>query len=363
MNHSLLKNNLLVLFYSIFVFHGCLSDEPGPNANFDIDDTAELLIYLESRGDYINNTSTFSLIEAPEVFATLEDNLILDVRPSEEFVQGHIEGAVNLSGGQILDYILERDHQNYNMIVIVSASGQSSAYYTTLLRLYGLSNVYSLKWGMASWNPFFSNAWQDVISDPINTETFTNYIYDDRNEFTRLPELIFDDNNASIELKLEERTRLFLSRGFVEHSSHLINTEASVSLSRILENWDPRTETYPGYYIICMMRDLYFYEKQGILDYPGHPPTTLEYRTLIPYSEFKSIKYLQTLPTDKTIILYCYNGHYSAALTAYLHILGYDSQSVLYGYNRMHFARMLEHECFHEYLFLQDKIYDFPFTI
>ncbi|MFC2133131.1 rhodanese-like domain-containing protein [Bacteroidota bacterium] len=359
MKHSFVSQKFILLVL-IFVCQGCLSDEPGPSANFTIDDTAELLIYLESKGDYINNTPTFSLIEAPEVFASLNDNLILDVRPSEEFAQGHIEGAVNLTGGELLDYILERDHQSYNMIVLVSASGQSAAYYTTLLRIYGLSNVYSLKWGMASWNSIFSSIWFDVIESPYDTTSFTNYLYEEKNEFTFLPEIIFDDNSITIESKFEERIRFLLLRGFIEHPSHHIDTDASVSLNKIIRRWDPITETYPGYYIICMMHDLYLYGKSGDFTLPGHPPTTLEYQALIPYSEFRSIKYLQTLPTDETIILYDYNGHYSASFAAYLHILGYNSQSVLYGYNRIHYIRMLGWPCFHDYVFRQDKIHNFP---
>ena len=347
----------------IFLCQGCLTDEPEPIAVFEVDDTAELLIYLESKGDYINNTLTFSLIEAPEVFASLDDDLILDVRTSEEFAQGHIEGAINLTGDELLDYILERDHQSYNMIVLVSSSGQSSAYYATLLRIYGLTNVYSLKWGIASWNPIFSGSWFDVIASPYDTASFTNYIYEDKNDYTFLPEIHFDDQSVTIESRLEERIRFLLMRGFLEHPSHQIDTEASVSLTKIIRRWDRTTETYPGYYIICMMHDLYFYDKSGDSNMPGHPPTTLEYQALIPYSEFRSINYLQTLPTAQTIILYGYNGHYSASFAAYLHILGYDVQSVLYGYNRIHYTRMLAWPCFHDYVFRQDKIHDFPFVI
>ncbi|MFC2133132.1 rhodanese-like domain-containing protein [Bacteroidota bacterium] len=361
MKHCCINQNLIILLFIISACQGCLSDEPGPSANFTINDTSELLVYLESKGDYINNTTTFSLIEAPEVFASLNDNLILDVRPSEEFAQGHIDGAINLTAGELLDYILERDHQSYSMIVIVSSSGQSSVYYTTLLRIYGLSNVYSMKWGMASWNPIFSSNWFNVINEQYNTTTFNNYIYEDK-QYSPLPELNFDSENRDIESKLDQRVRFLLDRGFVEDPSWHVYSDASISLTELLERWDPNLQRYTDHYIVCMMLDLYFYEQSGWMTNPGHPPTTILYQALIPISEFRSNLLLQTIPRDETTIIYGYNGHFSAAFTAYFKILGYDVKSILFGYNRMHYGRMLEYDCFHEYLFGQDKIHNFPYT-
>ncbi|RLD92338.1 MAG: hypothetical protein DRJ13_16695 [Bacteroidetes bacterium] len=44
---------------------------------------------------------------------------------------------------------------------------------------------------------------------------------------------------------------------------------------------------------------------------------------------------LKTLPTDKTIVVYCYTGQGSANLTAYLRLVGYDAKSLKYGTNAM----------------------------
>ncbi len=44
---------------------------------------------------------------------------------------------------------------------------------------------------------------------------------------------------------------------------------------------------------------------------------------------------LKTLPTDKTIVVYCYTGQTSANMAAYLQVLGYDAKSLLFGASGM----------------------------
>ena len=45
--------------------------------------------------------------------------------------------------------------------------------------------------------------------------------------------------------------------------------------------------------------------------------------------------YLKTLPTDKTIVVYCYTGQNSASIAAYLRLMGYDAKSLKFGANSM----------------------------
>jgi len=44
---------------------------------------------------------------------------------------------------------------------------------------------------------------------------------------------------------------------------------------------------------------------------------------------------LKTLPTDKTIVVYCYTGQNSARIATYLRVLGYDAKSLKFGANGM----------------------------
>ncbi len=45
--------------------------------------------------------------------------------------------------------------------------------------------------------------------------------------------------------------------------------------------------------------------------------------------------FLNTLPTNKKIAVYCYTGQTSAHVAAYLRVLGYDAKSILFGVNGM----------------------------
>ena len=42
---------------------------------------------------------------------------------------------------------------------------------------------------------------------------------------------------------------------------------------------------------------------------------------------------LNLLPTDKTIVVYCYTGQTSNQVMTYLRMLGYDAASLSYGVN------------------------------
>ena len=49
---------------------------------------------------------------------------------------------------------------------------------------------------------------------------------------------------------------------------------------------------------------------------------------------------LTTLPTDKKIAVYCYTGHTSAHIAAYLRTLGYDAETIVFGVNGMSYNAM-----------------------
>lgn len=71
---------------------------------------------------------------------------------------------------------------------------------------------------------------------------------------------------------------------------------------------------------------------------PGHLPGAIQYT---PKESMKLAACLKTLPTNKTIVVYCYSGQTSAALTAYLRLLGYDAKSLVYGTNSMIYNTMV----------------------
>jgi rhodanese-related sulfurtransferase len=72
---------------------------------------------------------------------------------------------------------------------------------------------------------------------------------------------------------------------------------------------------------------------------PGHIPGAIQYT---PKASMKLDADLKTLPADKNIAVYCYTGQTSAFLAAYLRLLGYNAQTILYGTNAMIYDKMVE---------------------
>jgi rhodanese-related sulfurtransferase len=76
---------------------------------------------------------------------------IIDVRENDEFIQGHISGARNVSRG-----VLERKIKNLlpdplSPILLYCSCGTRSALATDDLQKIGYQNVYSLKGGLLAW--------------------------------------------------------------------------------------------------------------------------------------------------------------------------------------------------------------------
>ena len=53
---------------------------------------------------------------------------------------------------------------------------------------------------------------------------------------------------------------------------------------------------------------------------------------------------LLTLPTDETVVVYCWTGQTAAATIAYLTVLGYDVRSIKFGVNSMIFDALPGHK-------------------
>jgi phage shock protein E len=88
----------------------------------------------------------------PREMAKLKQSpVIIDVRENDEFVQGHISGARNVSRG-----VLERKVKNLvpdplSPVVLYCSCGSQSALAADNLQKIGYQNVYSLKGGLSAW--------------------------------------------------------------------------------------------------------------------------------------------------------------------------------------------------------------------
>lgn len=124
--------------------------------------STNLLIILIAAGALIGLTAALTARKRPssgqslnphQLRALLTDGavLILDVREAEEYVQGHIPGAVLLPLGQMKNRLREipRDRQ----VVTVCLRGRRSRAAAEILTEAGFAKVSSLVGGMTAW-PF-----------------------------------------------------------------------------------------------------------------------------------------------------------------------------------------------------------------
>ncbi len=313
--------NTKILWYFIafaFLFFAACGDDDEPEPTPPpVNESEVLATYLESTnsplGKYYVNTDLPSIITAQDVktFNTTGDIYIIDIRGAGDYDTAHIENAVNVTLADLLTHIEGVNISTYQKVAIVCYTGQTAGFATSLLRLLGYDNVFSMKWGMCSWNEDFAGKW--------NTNIGNAYAYQFTADATAkgtegdLPDLSTGETTG--QAILEARVDDLLAEGY---------TPAKISNQTIFANLD-------NYYIVNYWSEAHYTD-------PGHITGAMQYT---PKEAIALDADLKTLPTDKTVVVYCYTGQTSSFMTAYLRLLGYDAKSLLYGANGMIYDNMI----------------------
>jgi len=267
----------------------------------------ELLVqFLEGNNNYINSELAPSLVLAPEIKENLKNKkyLVLDIRSESWFEYGHIKNAKNVKGPELLNFFKnEITPAEYDKITIVCYSGQSAAYYTSLLRLYGYDNAFSLKWGMSSWaEEFAANVWvKNSTDDFIDTiETTVNPMP----EKGAYPNLTTGktDGESILKQRIEETFA-------IPYKESIVKTAAFI-------------EAPTDFYVMNYMGE----EQYNF----GHLQGAVHYT---PNQSLATTTNLATLPVDKRVVVNCDTGQSAAYVVAYLNVLGYNVGNLAYGSN------------------------------
>ena len=356
----------------IILFSGCLDDRIAPDLNLQTESAIELLVYLESHGDYINSEEINEFVSASDVYANRNSYLIIDVRSPSEFILGHIENAVNVEPQNLMEFIKSKDLNVYPKIVTISESGQSAAYYMALLRIGGFTKVYSMEYGMAVWHQNFAEIWLNATRDfRTGSNHFTNEDYSKPSP-ANLPKLSFENSNKSAKEKIEERINILLAAGFNEklsdssdilkfNSNPLDDGQASIIVETVYRHYDYSSDTFKNYFIVSF-GDNYLYKAhslEGPFAGQGHLPSAVKY---LPMLDLRSTNDLQTITTNKTVAVYDINGQLSPKIVAYLRVLGYDAKSLLFGANNLFYSRVLWVESLRPFAFKQEMIMNLPYV-
>ncbi|NOZ48306.1 MAG: rhodanese-like domain-containing protein [Chlorobi bacterium] len=194
----------------------------------------------------------------------------------------------------------------------------------------GYDKAYSMLWGMCSWDSTFMGPWQSNMTNTYATQFTSDATA--KGEVGELP--VLSTGKESGQDILEARVNYLLTNeneGF---------GGASISNSVVFDNLD-------NYYIINYWPEA---DYTGI----GHIPGATQYT---PKESIKLSTDLKTIPTDKTVVVYCYTGQTSAFLTAYLRLIGYDAKSLKFGTNGMIYDEMTAHK------FSADAVMGYPFVV
>jgi len=299
----------LIVMVMALGFISCSEDSTTPT----IVESDLLIKYLETDGgDYINATAS-NIVTATEVKTNITADatkyLVIDVRDTATFAKGHIAGAVNVPFAGVYNYFKANDLTKYTKVYMVCFSGQSAAYSTGLLRLAGYNNVYSMKYGMASWATANMATWKNSVGNAgASIISQTNV---DKPAAGALP-TITTGKTTGKDILLARVEKAFAD-GFPSVAKDIV------------------IGTLTNYHIAAYWT---------LADYndPGHLPGAPCY---VPKTDLKSTGALKTLPTNKTIAIYCYTGHTAAYAAAFLKVMGYDVKSISFGGNAMFYDLMV----------------------
>lgn len=277
-------------------------------------ETSLLLKELKDNGNYVNTKDYPSLIKASIVNESLSKNiLIIDIRTSKQFNEGHIKGAVNKKFEDLPAYFETGIKPfKYEKIIMVCNGGQQSSYTTSLLRLMGYGNVYAMRWGMSAWNnKYAEEGWLKGVSGKFesNLEMTTN----ERPVPKELPELKTGKSTGA-EIS-DARFRELFKEG---------TDSIFLSADQVFAN--------PKKYFIINL------ERKDKYD-DGHIPGAVRYK---PEATLSYIDEMASIPTDKTVVVYCGTGHNSGFATAYLRLFGYDARTLRMGNNSFMYDKMVK---------------------
>ncbi len=321
----------IVLFAFLFVNIGCSSDNPAKKKTIEstvnnVNESDALINFLEQSGNIINAKRVPTLISAENVKSNLKKYFIIDIRRHEDYVAGHINGAVNVKVSDLISF-MKNDvaAEVYDKVVLVCYSGHKASFATMTLQLLGYKNVYSMKWGMSSWDKnTASKKWLKAISDKYSSQLEKTNT--PKAAKTKLPE-VKTGKNIGYDI-LEARATAILNK-----------LDFKVSIDKVMEN--------PSDYYIINYWPEYNYQK-------GHLPGAIQYS---PKESLIKNKDLLTLPTDKKIAVYCYTGQNASFTVAYLQILGYDAYTIPYGTNSFMHSKLTSLKIGHAFNSSQIKNY------
>jgi hypothetical protein len=202
-----------------------------------------------------------------------------------------------------------------------------------------------MSFGLASWNEVFADEWLGALGNDPEILYYNNE-NNQKNEFTPLPGVTLENPDASIKDRVNGRIKKIISEGFQE----------DIHYRRYL--------TIFAYdYLVCYGQTslLYYARGNGPLAQLGHHERAIFYQA-DPLYELRSTEFLQTIPNNTPVFIYDGTGELSAYMAAYLRVLGYDAQTLLFGVNQLFYDRVIYYPELIEFAFSYSRIKNYPYV-
>lgn len=248
---------------------------------------------------------------------TSNDPFIIDYRSAADFATGHIKNAHNIALTTLMDKVDDGTIPKDKTILNICYTGQTASYATCVLNLLGY-DAQNLLFGMCGVTTDSTingtSKWSSQVATDEYATQLTSTVTTPSKEYA-FPTL--STGEKEVNDVIEARFRDVMASG----------GWGKVSATDVFANTSK-------YFIVN-------YWPQAEYENPGHIPGAV---CFVPKTDLKSDAKLKYLPTDKTIVPYCYTGQTSAQVTAYLQLLGYDVKSLLYGVNGFAYNVLAAHK-------------------
>lgn len=302
-------NWLIALTIGLAALAGCSDDSsnpvtpPTPTASaFDV--------MADAGAAYINdNTQCPGVISAQSLYDHLTEYTVIDVRGLTDYNNGHIEGAYHSTLATLVTDLA--GIPTGKPYVLACYTGQSAGHAKIAMELLGYQDVYTLGFGMASWNTSLAASWTNSCGDNCATVETT-----DNNP--SLTTHAFPALSGDAKTVVQTRVQWMLQQGFKGKS--YADIQANLGDYFVINYFGPAD-----------------YSGTGSAGVPGHIPGAFQFT---PYQSMGVTQMLKYLPTDKQIIVYCWTGQHSSQITAYLNMLGYDAYSLKFGANNLFYSNL-----------------------
>jgi len=334
---KLLNVILLAVIIPAIVFTGC-KDDPAPVpavgdfntlSTYMINQNLDLPALLDGWViDAKLNTLDGGIVDSADGYS-IPDWTVFDIRSAADFALGHIKGSVNVTLSNIIQEA-NAINNNDTKILVVCYTGQTAGRAVMALRLSGFPNAKVMKFGFSAWS---NNADFDKWSAKESDQAVGNPNW----VSTASPDLptnafpTWTTTSTDAATILDERVNEMLAKSGW-------GIDADVVLGATTEY---------SIYNFWVMDDYTTF---------GHYAGAYQYKPISLANDVVS-----AMNPENSNLIYCYTGQTSSFIVAWLHVLGYNSQSVKFGVNNLSYTALNAagkphwHFPYHEYEYVVSK--------